>query len=75
MAFLEFDQDINIALRRKVVPENRTEERQFSNMVTTAEIGQLLVRDREFQTVHGASIITFLRLGGPGKSRAFLKHN
>src|SRR5438876_1997533 len=45
LAGLEFDQHIHVAARTEVIPQNGTEQRQFPDVMTTAERGDPLSVD------------------------------
>src|SRR5262245_9379748 len=55
MTRVEFDQYIDIAVGPEIIPEDRAEQRQLVNVVTTAESGQPFPVDRKLVAHTGSS--------------------
>jgi hypothetical protein len=52
MPLLKLNQHVNIAIGAKIIPQNRAEERQFANVITTAKLRDLVVIYFNVRTFH-----------------------
>gem|GEM_PF-6707994 len=53
MTGFKFNQNVNVAIRPKILAQNRAEKGKFSDMVLPAKFSNLLLRDKDFQITHG----------------------